>query len=151
MERYRTGPFHPTPHIYESLAHDELDTVFGLDLRRWAALAGHENNQLVPPVFSVLLNGLQEAYDGLSNDTERRKAWIYEVPLSTVHHAREALDAVHPDQPFPPDILKQYDAPVIASTIKLWLLELDPPLALWEGWQEFRKLYPKGMFFKNYY
>ena len=35
---------------------------------------------------------------------------------------------------------------MIASTLKLWILELNPPLTLWEGWEEFRKLYPTGMF-----
>lgn len=42
----------------------------------------------------------------------------------------------------PVDVIAKYDAPVIASAIKLWILELNPPLALFEGWEEFRKLYP---------
>jgi len=66
------------------------------------------------------------------------------VPLRAVHHCREALNRVGPDDPIPEDILSKYDAPVLASTIKLWLLELDPPLALWEGWDDIRKLYPSG-------
>jgi hypothetical protein len=69
-------------------------------------------------------------------------SWIYEVPLSAVHQLRETLNAVQPGQSFQPDLFKGYDAPVIASTIKLWLLELDPPLATYEGWDEFRKIYP---------
>lgn len=40
------------------------------------------------------------------------------------------------------EVFANYDAPVIASTIKLWALELDPPLALYEGWDEIRRLYP---------
>lgn len=39
-------------------------------------------------------------------------------------------------------MIAKYDAPVIASTVKLWTLELDPPLALYEGWDDFRRLYP---------
>jgi hypothetical protein len=74
--------------------------------------------------------------------TEKRKSWIYEVPLPAVHHLREALNAVPPDQPIPAELLTKYDAPVIAGAIKLWALELDPPLALWEGWEDFRRLYP---------
>lgn len=44
----------------------------------------------------------------------------------------------------PLSILEKYDTPILAGTLKLWLLELDPPLALWEGWDEIRKLYPSG-------
>jgi hypothetical protein len=42
------------------------------------------------------------------------------------------------------DMLAKHDPPVIASTLKLWLLELDPPLGTWEGWEDIRKLYPNG-------
>lgn len=73
---------------------------------------------------------------------EKRRTWIYEVPLQRVHHLREALNAIPPDQLIPNELLAKYDAPVLASTVKLWALELDPPLALYEGWDEFRKLYP---------
>ncbi|TFK32789.1 hypothetical protein BDQ12DRAFT_474872 [Crucibulum laeve] len=148
IERYRTGPFRPSPQLYESVAHDESDVVFGIDLRKWAEggwyalTSGEEKKELVPPVFTALLNGLTDAYNRLPNDAEKRKSWIYEVPLPAVHHLRESLNALPPDQPIPADLLARYDAPVIASAIKLWALELDPPLALYEGWEEFRKLYP---------
>lgn len=39
-------------------------------------------------------------------------------------------------------MLQKYDAPVLASGVKLWALELDPPLSMYEGWDEMRKLYP---------
>lgn len=64
------------------------------------------------------------------------------MPLTAVHHLREALNTIPPDQPIPDELLAKYDPPVLASTVKLWALELDPPLALYEGWDEFRKLYP---------
>ena len=67
------------------------------------------------------------------------------MPLRAVHHAREALNGADLDLPIPPDLLTKYDAPVLASTIKLWLLELDPPLAMWDGWDDIRKLYPNGV------
>ncbi|KAF8273068.1 hypothetical protein EI94DRAFT_1795447 [Lactarius quietus] len=148
IERYRTGPFRPQPQVYESVAHDESDVLFGIDLRRWSeggwsALHGEaQNKPLIPPVLTVLLDGLQQAYAKLPNDDERRKAWIYEVPLIAVHHLRESLNAVPPEQPIPVDIMTNYDPPVLASAVKLWLLELDPPIALWEGWDDLRRLYP---------
>ena len=147
IERYRTGPFRPDPQVYESLSHDESDVVFGIDLRKWAeggwyALTqGEVKKDAIPPVLTVLLHGLDEAYERLPNDIEKRKAWIYDVPLPAVHHLRESLNAIPPNQAFPADLVAKFDAPVIASCIKLWALELNPPLALYEGWEDFRKLY----------
>lgn len=73
MERYRTGPFHPVPQLYESVAHDESDVVFGIDLRKWAeggwsALTfGEEKKEITPPVLTALLDGLTESYTRLLN------------------------------------------------------------------------------------
>lgn len=75
---------------------------------------------------------------------EKRKSWIYEVPLPATHHVREALNAVPPGLPIPVDILENYDVPVLASTVKLWALELNPPLCTWEGWDDIRRIYPAG-------
>lgn len=74
IERYRTGPFRPQPQIYESVAHDESDVFFGIDLRRWSeggwnSLHGEAPDKpLVPPVLTALLDGLTQAYPRLSND-----------------------------------------------------------------------------------
>ncbi|KAJ3835952.1 hypothetical protein F5878DRAFT_566406 [Lentinula raphanica] len=149
IERYRTGPFRPDAQVYESVAHDESDVVFGIDLRKWAEggwsmmmSPNEEQKETVPPVVEALLAAVTAAYDKLPNDAEKRKSWIYEVPLASVHHLREALNAVPPDQPIKPELFEPFDAPVIAATLKLWLLELDPPLGLYESWEDFRKLYP---------
>ena len=66
------------------------------------------------------------------------------MPLSAVHHLRETLNAVPPEEDIPHDLLQKYDAPVLASGMKLWALELDPPLCMYEGWDEMHKLYPTG-------
>ncbi|KAJ3551510.1 hypothetical protein NP233_g13067 [Leucocoprinus birnbaumii] len=148
VERYRTGPFRPDPQVYESIAHEETDVVFGIDLRKWAeggwfnVTSGEEKKEIIPLVVNALLSALNEAYAKMEKDDEKRKTWIYEVPLPAVHHLREALNVIPPDQPIPADLLTKYDAPVLAGTLKLWMLELDPPLALYEGWEDFRKLYP---------
>lgn len=74
IERYRTGPFRPQPQVYESVAHDESDVHFGVDLRRWSeggwnTLHGAtENKPLVPPVLTTLLDGLTQGYHQLPND-----------------------------------------------------------------------------------
>lgn len=152
IEQYRTGPFRPSPHLYESVAHDESDVVFGIDLRKWAdagfwngsSPGSDDRKDTVPSVLTSLLNALMDAYGRLPDDLERRKTWIYEVPLVAVHHLRETLNAVPPNEDIPDDALAKYDAPVIASAVKLWFLELDPPICMFEGWDEFRKLYPTG-------
>ncbi|KAI0343232.1 hypothetical protein BDW22DRAFT_1407130 [Trametopsis cervina] len=150
IEQYRTGPFRPTAHVYESLSHDESDVVFGLDLRRWAdagfwngnAATPDEKKDAVHPALAALLGALTEAYAKLPDNAEKRKTWIYEVPLVAVHHLRETLNAVPANEEIPDDTLSKYDAPVLASAVKLWLLELDPPLGTYEGWDDIRKLYP---------
>ena len=49
-----------------------------------------------------------------------------------VYHLRESVNAALPEQPIPLplEVVDMYDTPVLASTVKLWMLELDPPLAL---------------------
>jgi hypothetical protein len=110
VERYRTGPFRPNPHVYESVSHEELDAVFGIDLRKWseggwfasfAAMQSEEEEKmqmtkkdLVPPVLAAMLAGLENAYAKSENDSEKRKAWIYEVPLGVVHQLRESLNSI---------------------------------------------------------
>ncbi|KAG8929178.1 hypothetical protein FRC02_005910 [Tulasnella sp. 418] len=157
IERYRTGPFRPTARIYESITRDGTDVVFGIDLRKWAAEGAFspvkssissvdelhlQSAKDIPPVLKGLLDGLNDAYPHLPDDDQRRKIWIYEVPLASVHHLREAINALPFDSPVPKDLLTKYDAPVLASTVKLWALELNPPLGMWEGWTDVRKIYP---------
>lgn len=148
IERYRTGPFRPVAHLYESVAHDESDVLFGIDLRKWseggwfAPNAEQERKETIPPVLIALLDALNLAYAKIPDDAEKRKAWIYEVPLPAVHHLRETLNALPPGQAIPVELLARYDTPVLASAVKLWALELDPPLALYEGWEDLRRLYP---------
>lgn len=66
------------------------------------------------------------------------------MPLQAVHHLRESINAVPVGKPISSELLAKYDAPVLASTFKLWMLELDPPLGLWEGWDDIRRIYPSG-------
>lgn len=72
MERYRTGPFRPEAQVYESIAHDEADAVFGIDLRREGAwrVESQDNDGSValPPVITALLKALDEAYKQLPTD-----------------------------------------------------------------------------------
>lgn len=155
MERYRTGPFRPTAHVYESVAHDAADVFFGLDLRKWAGEGGwaslrvapEDKKDTVPPVLTALLSALNNAYTKIQSDEEKRKMWVYEVPLQMVHHLREAINALPLDKPIPDAFFEKCDGPVLASTIRLWLLEVNPPVALWEGWDDIKKIYPSCTYF----
>jgi hypothetical protein len=168
IERYRTGPFRPTPHVYESVMHDGTDVVFGIDLVKWAGEIGwaavrvpedEKKKDAIPPVLSSLLQALDIGYGKMASDEgivipfsagfqfltqikERRRAWIYEIPLPMLHHLREALNGLPLDQPIPVSFFEKVDVPVLAGVLKLWLLELDPPVVTWEGWEDFRKIYP---------
>lgn len=79
-ERFRTGPFRPEPQVYESVAHDECDVVFGIDLRKWAdsgmfssgfEIGSPDKRDEVPPVLTVMLAALGEVYPNLPDDNGR--------------------------------------------------------------------------------
>lgn len=78
IERYRTGPFRPMPHVYESIVHHRPDVVFGIDLRKWAGEGGWNAVRVtedqkepadIPNVVAGLLAGVNEAYEKLPNDS----------------------------------------------------------------------------------
>ncbi|TEB11877.1 hypothetical protein FA13DRAFT_1782956, partial [Coprinellus micaceus] len=99
--RDRSGPIPP---IYESLFHEEPDVFFGIDLRRWAEVATEDKKDTVPPILTALLSAIEQAYSQAPNDLEKRKSWIYEVPLPAVHHLREVLNGVEPGKVISPEL-----------------------------------------------
>jgi hypothetical protein len=84
IERYRTGPFRPQPQVYESVAHDESDVFFGIDLRRWSEGGWNslhseaQKRPPIPPVLTALLDGLNQAYPQLPNDIGESS--VYSAP-----------------------------------------------------------------------
>jgi hypothetical protein len=57
----------------------------------------------------------------LENDDKRKAVWLTTVPLRKTHELRSKINNGNsPD----PEILKEYDPTVIASVLKLYLLEL---------------------------
>ena len=77
IEQYRTGPFRPMAHVYESIVHNKPDVVFGIDLSKWAGEGGWnavraKNDQKehteIPSIVTCLLAGMSEAYEKLPND-----------------------------------------------------------------------------------
>jgi hypothetical protein len=74
IERYRTGPFRPEPHVYESVSQSGFDVAFGIDLRKWAEggwstlMSENVKKDLLPPVLTSLLAGLEAAHAKLPGD-----------------------------------------------------------------------------------
>jgi hypothetical protein len=114
----------------------------------------------IPLALAALLGSLERRYsdealwtktikDGekkraslLANE-EKRRAWIYEVPLPSVHLCREAIISHLLGNSVPganvgaglDDKLKRFDAPTLAATVKLWALELADslvPMRMWD-------------------
>ncbi|OCF37050.1 GTPase activating protein [Kwoniella heveanensis BCC8398] len=149
IEGNRTGPFRPHPHIYESLESDIPDVNFGIDLRRWSGEHGWKSLVSAPPrpkgavpeALEAMLRALNEMYSNVPDD-ERRKSWIYEVPLNETHMLRNAIN--NPQIPVDDmvTIIKKFNLPIAAGIVKLYLLELNPPVLGWEGWEDAKAVYP---------
>lgn len=60
-------------------------------------------------------------YPELEGDESRRAIWLYDVPLGATHHLRHVLNNRKGDY-F--EVLQKYEIPVVASALKLYLLEL---------------------------
>lgn len=165
IEGNRTGPFRPKPLVYESLETDIPEVNFGIDLKKWYGDQGWRTlvrtpsrpRGAVPEVLEGLLDGLQQKYQEIPDDGElcgrtilghrlilldRRKAWLYEVPLMETHVLRNSINDVRLTSEQIAEIAKRFNAPVIAGAIKLWLLELTPPVMGWEGWEDAKGVYP---------
>lgn len=75
IERYRTGPFKPKAHVYESLTHEEADVYFGIDLRKWAEGGWNDlrsdqpPKDAIPEVLTAMLGALNAAYPKLPSDS----------------------------------------------------------------------------------
>jgi hypothetical protein len=64
---------------------------------------------------------LTTGYAGLENGESRKAVWLANVPLGKTHELRAKInDGQTPDK----EILAEYDATVVASALKLYLLEL---------------------------
>jgi hypothetical protein len=64
---------------------------------------------------------LDNHYPDLEGDEARRGIWLVDVPLAQTHDLRAAIDT---GKTFPQEVLEKYDIPIVASVLKLYLLEL---------------------------
>ena len=69
---------------------------------------------------SLQLTGFQD-YPDLEGDEARRGIWLVDVPLAAIHHLRHAINT---GKAIPRETLERYEIPIVASALKLYLLEL---------------------------
>lgn len=75
----------------------------------------------MPVIVTNILTFLDNHYPDLEGDETRRAIWLHRVPLASVHHLRNTINN---GQPVPDEVLEKYEVPVVASVLKLFLLEL---------------------------
>lgn len=115
----------------------------------------------IPLAFMALLASLERLYDDPSRwkvkgessasivNGEKRKSWIYEVPLLNIHICREAIISHLLGKSVPgADVgagletkLKRFDPPTLASTAKLWAMELTNSLITSDLWDSVDNTY----------
>ncbi|KFY72495.1 hypothetical protein V499_07375 [Pseudogymnoascus sp. VKM F-103] len=121
LENYRTGGFAPKVQIYDNYYNSADEQTFGVDLEARA----RADKKRVPNAITSILTFLDNHYPDLEGDEARRGIWLVDVPLQITHRLR---DEINNAKPVPMETLQRYDIPVVASVLKLYLLELPDSL-----------------------
>lgn len=117
LENYRTGGFAPKVVVYENYYNSADEQTFGVDLEARA----RADRKRVPALVTTILTFLDNRYPDLEGDEARRSVWLVDVPLHQTHRIRAALNT---GKAFGIETLEPFDIPIIASVLKLYLLEL---------------------------
>lgn len=117
LENYRTGPFIPKVVRYENYYRNVEVQTFGVDLEARAKA----DRKRVPLIVTSILTYLDNHYPDLEGDEARRSIWLVDVPLAATHHLR---NSINDGNAIPPELLEKYEIPIVASALKLYLLEL---------------------------
>ncbi|KAL4937012.1 hypothetical protein BDV06DRAFT_81399 [Aspergillus oleicola] len=134
LENYRTGGFVPKVQAYENYYGSVEDQIFGVDLEARA----RADRKRVPIIVTTLLTYLDNCYPELEGDESRRAIWLYDVPLGAAHHLRHILNNRKGDY-F--EVLQKYEIPVVASVLKLYLLELPDSLVSSQVYEIIKTIY----------
>ncbi|OCK83936.1 hypothetical protein K432DRAFT_289987 [Lepidopterella palustris CBS 459.81] len=121
LENYRTGQFVPKVQTYENYYNSVDEQTFGVDLEARA----RSDRKRVPIVVTTILTFLDNHYPDLEGDEARRGIWLVDIPLAATHHLRNAINT---GKNVPYEVLGKYEVPVVASVLKLYLLELPDSL-----------------------
>ncbi|SMR55004.1 unnamed protein product [Zymoseptoria tritici ST99CH_1E4] len=121
LENYRTGNYFPKVTTYENYYNNVDEQAFGVDIEARA----RSDRKRVPLIITTILTFLDSHYPDLEGDEARRSIWTVDVPLGATHHLRNQLNT---GKPLSPDLLEKYEVPIVASVLKLYLLELPDSL-----------------------
>ncbi|KAF1357993.1 rho-GTPase-activating protein-like protein [Lizonia empirigonia] len=121
LENYRTGPFVPKVTTYENYYNSVDEQTFGVDLEARA----RSDKKRVPVLITTILTFLDNHYPDLEGDEVRRGIWLVDVPLAQTHNLRATINT---GKRFEDEVLEKYDIPIVASVLKLYLLELPDSL-----------------------
>ena len=121
LDNYRTGGFHPKVTTYENYYNTVDEQTFGVDIEARA----RSDRKRVPLIVTTILTFLDNSYPDLEGDEARRGIWVVDVPLAATHHLRTQINT---GKPISPDLLEKYEIPIVASVLKLYLLELPDSL-----------------------
>jgi hypothetical protein len=141
LENYRTGGFAPKVVVYENYYNSADEQTFGVDLEARA----RADRKRVPALITTILTFLDNRYPDLEGDEARRSVWLVEVPLHQTHRLRDVLNT---GKGFSVESLEPYEIPIIASVLKLYLLELPgmfhgENLTDYAKWRRFSCLIPR--------
>ncbi|KAJ5178128.1 Fps/Fes/Fer/CIP4 homology [Penicillium coprophilum] len=134
LENYRTGGFVPKIQAYENYYGSVEEQNFGVDLEARA----RADRKRVPILVTTILTYLDNRYPELEGDETRRMIWLTEVDLSTTHKLRHALNNSKADYAA---VLPQFEIPVIASVLRLYLLELPDSLVSSQVYEIVKTIY----------
>jgi hypothetical protein len=85
-------------------------------------------------LITTILTFLDNHYPDLEGDEARRGIWLVDVPLAQTHNLRSAINT---GKRFSDEVLEKYDIPIVASALKLYLLELPGKLFYTYAWSLF--------------
>jgi hypothetical protein len=117
LENYRTGGFSPKVQVYDNYYNSADEQTFGVDLEARA----RADKKRVPNVITTILTFLDSHYPDMEGDEARRGVWLVDVPLPVIHRLRNEINT---GKAVPPEVLERYEIPIVASVLKLYLLEL---------------------------
>ena len=121
LENYRTGSYIPKVVTYENYYNKVDEQTFGVDIEARA----RADRKRVPLIVTTILTFLDSHYPDLEGDEARRSIWVVDVPLPATHHLRNQINT---GKPIEMDLLEKYEIPIVASVLKLYLLELPDSL-----------------------
>ncbi|RMZ75959.1 hypothetical protein DV737_g5058, partial [Chaetothyriales sp. CBS 132003] len=134
LENYRTGAFVPRVTPYENYYGSVDDQIFGVELEARA----RADRKRVPVIVTTILTFLDNHYPDLEGDDLRRSIWLVDVPLAATHHLRSQINHGGPIQR---EILERYEIPIVASVLKLYLLELPDSLVSSQVYEIIKTIY----------